>query len=63
MNMDSKKIIDLKERADRAYAPLLSLSEDKTQSHLVQIISRDARNHVSAVLMDLSRSLEKRKLK
>ena len=58
--MNARKLMELKERADRAYALLLSLSEDDTQSKLVRIIARDARNHVSSMVLDIRQSLERR---
>jgi hypothetical protein len=59
--MNTKKVIELKERIDKAYSLLCALALDTNATLLSQIVSRDARNHVSIVKMDLDRMLERRK--
>lgn len=58
--MNTAKMISIKERADRAYGILVAACCDKTQPPLIQAIFLEARNHVSAVVMELDRALERR---
>lgn len=61
--MDSKKIIDLKERLDKATGVLHVLASDPSQSPLIRNIAIYARDHVNGVLYSFQDSLRRRKIK
>lgn len=58
--MKKEDYFELTMRARSAYSRLTSLSADVTQSPLVNKLVVDARNDVSAILLELERDLKKR---
>lgn len=60
--MKTQKILELKEKADKAYALINALASDGTQTQLIQLVTRDARQYVSSIMHELSRMLDRKDL-